>query len=101
MVRSRPRDAGSSWVAALRLSLRAIVGAPPSDQSAPDGTASGKIPLIVNIYGGPAAQLVTKGVPNAFDEILARKGFAIFCYMHGKFGNSTRAINNGCTSGSS
>jgi dipeptidyl-peptidase-4 len=44
----------------------------------PDGTASGKIPLIINIYGGPAAQMVTKGVPNAFDEILARKGFAIF-----------------------
>jgi dipeptidyl-peptidase-4 len=37
-----------------------------------------KIPLIVNIYGGPAAQMVMKGVPSAFDEILARKGFAIF-----------------------
>jgi dipeptidyl-peptidase-4 len=44
----------------------------------PDGTVSGKIPLIINIYGGPAAQMVVKGVPNAFDEILARKGFAIF-----------------------
>jgi dipeptidyl-peptidase-4 len=44
----------------------------------PDAPASGKIPLIVNIYGGPAAQEVTKGQPNAFDEILARKGFAIF-----------------------
>jgi len=44
----------------------------------PDGTVSGKIPLIVNVYGGPAAQMVVKGVPNAFDEILARKGFAIF-----------------------
>ncbi len=44
----------------------------------PDGTPSGKIPLIINVYGGPAAQMVTKGVPNAFDEILARKGFAIF-----------------------
>ena len=44
----------------------------------PDGTASGKIPVIINIYGGPAAQMVTKGVPSAFDEILARKGFAIF-----------------------
>ena len=41
----------------------------------PDG---GKIPLIVNIYGGPAAQMVRKGTPNPFDEILARKGFAIF-----------------------
>ncbi len=44
----------------------------------PEGTVSGKIPLIVNIYGGPAAQMVTKGMPSAFDEILARKGFAIF-----------------------
>ena len=44
----------------------------------PDGAASGKIPLIINIYGGPAAQMVRKGVPDAFDEILARKGFAIF-----------------------
>ena len=44
----------------------------------PDGAASGKIPLIVNIYGGPAAQTVRKGMPDAFDEILSRKGFAIF-----------------------
>ena len=44
----------------------------------PDGTVSGKIPVIINIYGGPAAQMVTKGMPSAFDEILARKGFAIF-----------------------
>jgi len=44
----------------------------------PDGAASGKIPLIVNIYGGPAAQMVRKATPDAFDEILARKGFAIF-----------------------
>ncbi len=44
----------------------------------PDGTVSGKIPLIVNIYGGPAAQMVLKTPPNGFDEILARKGFAIF-----------------------
>jgi dipeptidyl-peptidase-4 len=44
----------------------------------PDSSASRKIPLIVNIYGGPAAQMVTKRLPDAFDEILARKGFAIF-----------------------
>ena len=43
-----------------------------------DAPASGKIPLIVNIYGGPAAQMVRKGVPDPFDEILSRKGFAIF-----------------------
>ncbi len=37
-----------------------------------------KVPLIINIYGGPAAQTVRKGMPDAFDEILSRKGFAIF-----------------------
>ena len=44
----------------------------------PEGTVSGKIPVIINIYGGPAAQTVRKGTPDAFDEILSRKGFAIF-----------------------
>jgi len=44
----------------------------------PESAASAKIPLIINIYGGPAAQMVRKDVPSAFDEILARKGFAIF-----------------------
>jgi dipeptidyl-peptidase 4 len=46
-----------------------------------DSPASGKIPLIVNIYGGPAAQMVRKSGPDVsseFDEILSRKGFAIF-----------------------
>jgi dipeptidyl-peptidase-4 len=44
----------------------------------PEAPASGKIPLIVNLYGGPAAQMVRKSTPDPFDEILARKGFAIF-----------------------
>jgi dipeptidyl-peptidase 4 len=44
----------------------------------PPDIPSAKIPLIIHIYGGPAAQMVRKGVPDAFDEILARKGFAIF-----------------------
>jgi dipeptidyl-peptidase 4 len=44
----------------------------------PDAPASGKIPLIVDIYGGPAAQMVLKGSTNPFDEVLARRGFAIF-----------------------
>jgi dipeptidyl-peptidase 4 len=44
----------------------------------PDAPAGGKIPLIVNIYGGPAEQKVLKAPPDPFDEILARKGFAIF-----------------------
>jgi dipeptidyl-peptidase 4 len=47
----------------------------------PPNPPAGKIPLIVNVYGGPAAQLVLKGWGGAgalFDQILARKGFAIF-----------------------
>jgi dipeptidyl-peptidase-4 len=47
----------------------------------PDAPAGGKIPLIVNIYGGPAGQMVLKswdGPNGLFDQILARKGFAIF-----------------------
>jgi dipeptidyl-peptidase-4 len=44
----------------------------------PDAPASGKIPVIVNIYGGPAGQTVLKDPTNPFDEILARQGFAIF-----------------------
>jgi len=44
----------------------------------PDPPASGKIPVIVNIYGGPSVQIVRKSTPDAFDEIMARKGFAIF-----------------------
>jgi len=44
----------------------------------PNAAASGKIPLIVNIYGGPAGQMVLKEPVSPFDEILARQGFAIF-----------------------
>ena len=47
----------------------------------PSPPTNGKIPLIVNIYGGPAAQMVLKGWGGSsalFDQILARKGFAIF-----------------------
>jgi len=44
----------------------------------PDAPAGGKIPLIVDIYGGPAGQTVLKVPTNPFDELLARKGFAIF-----------------------
>jgi dipeptidyl-peptidase 4 len=51
----------------------------------PASAAAAKIPLIVNIYGGPAAQLVTNswiqdwsGSSGLFHQILAREGFAIF-----------------------
>jgi dipeptidyl-peptidase 4 len=43
--------------------------------------ASQKIPLIVNIYGGPAAQTVQNswgGTTALFHQILAKEGFAIF-----------------------
>ncbi len=44
----------------------------------PPDPPAGKIPLIINIYGGPAGQMVLKDLPSPFDEILARKGFAVF-----------------------
>jgi len=51
----------------------------------PPATPTGKVPLIVNIYGGPAAQLVKnswiedwQGSSGLFHQILARQGFAIF-----------------------
>ena len=46
-----------------------------------ESPAGGKIPLIVDVYGGPAAQLVRNawgGGTELFDEILARQGFAVF-----------------------
>ena len=43
----------------------------------PDAPASAKVPVIVHIYGGPAG-VVLKTPSDPFDEILARKGFAIF-----------------------
>jgi dipeptidyl-peptidase-4 len=51
----------------------------------PDSKPDSKIPLIVNIYGGPAAQLVRNswiedwtGSSGLFHQILAQRGFAIF-----------------------
>jgi dipeptidyl-peptidase 4 len=47
----------------------------------PPGESSGKIPLIINIYGGPAGQLVRDtwaGGTGLFHQILLQKGFAIF-----------------------
>jgi dipeptidyl-peptidase 4 len=51
----------------------------------PQSTPAAKIPLIVNIYGGPAAQLVTNswqenwvGASGLFHQLLAQRGFAIF-----------------------
>ena len=47
----------------------------------PGGATGGKIPLIVNVYGGPAAQLVHNqwgGTAALFHQLLARQGFAVF-----------------------
>jgi dipeptidyl-peptidase-4 len=47
----------------------------------PEGTGAGKVPLIVYVYGGPAAQLVRNdwmGTRGLFHQLLAREGFAIF-----------------------
>ena len=51
----------------------------------PENRGSGKIPLIVNVYGGPAGQLVANtwledwaGSDGLFHQLLAQKGFAIF-----------------------
>jgi dipeptidyl-peptidase-4 len=44
----------------------------------PNPRTVGKIPLIVFLYGGPAAQKVLKETPDPFDEIVARDGFAVF-----------------------
>ena len=50
-----------------------------------ESTPASKIPLIVNIYGGPAAQLVRNmwiedwvGSSGLFHQFLAQRGFAIF-----------------------
>jgi dipeptidyl-peptidase-4 len=50
----------------------------------PEAPAGRRIPLIVNIYGGPAAQMVLNAWGDEadwgglFDQMLARRGFAIF-----------------------
>jgi dipeptidyl-peptidase-4 len=43
--------------------------------------ATGKIPLLINVYGGPAGQLVRNewgGTTGLFHQLLARNGYAIF-----------------------
>ena len=47
----------------------------------PDGPTTGKIPLIVHVYGGPAGQLVKNSWGDGtglFHQLMARRGFAIF-----------------------
>ena len=47
----------------------------------PESASAGKVPLIVYVYGGPAAQLVRNewvGTRGLFHQLLAREGFAVF-----------------------
>jgi len=50
----------------------------------PNAPADSKIPVIINVYGGPAAQVVVDqwpewaGASGLFAQILARDGFAVF-----------------------
>ncbi len=51
----------------------------------PESAPASKVPLIVNIYGGPAAQLVINswiedwtGSDGLFHQLMAQRGFAIF-----------------------
>lgn len=47
----------------------------------PDGAASGKIPVVMYVYSGPAAQVVTDawaGTTALFHQRLRQKGFAVF-----------------------
>jgi dipeptidyl-peptidase-4 len=47
----------------------------------PESSGAGKVPLVVYVYGGPAAQLVRNewmGTRGLFHQLLARQGFAIF-----------------------
>ena len=73
------------WIAPRNLELKAADGATTMFAQLVMPTAapaSGKIPLIVYIYGGPAGQTVLNtwadGVTDPFNEIMAEKGYAVF-----------------------
>src|SRR5262249_39613130 len=62
----------------------------------PNAAPGTKIPLIVNIYGGPAAQLVTNawaGATELFHDVLARDGFAIFAVDNRRTPNRGRKFS--------
>jgi dipeptidyl-peptidase-4 len=48
----------------------------------PNAQPGSKVPLIVNVYGGPAAQIVrdqwSAGVTDPFNEFMAQRGYAVF-----------------------
>ncbi len=62
----------------------------------PNADASQKLPLIVNVYGGPTAQEVHKawsGGNSLFHQILAKEGFAIFTVDNRGSGNRGRKFS--------
>jgi dipeptidyl-peptidase 4 len=62
----------------------------------PNADASQKLPLIVNVYGGPTAQEVQKawrGGNSLFHQILAKEGFAIFTVDNRGSGNRGRKFS--------
>lgn len=73
------------WVAPKDLELKAADGSTTMYAQLVMPTAapaSGKVPLIVYIYGGPAGQTVRNawadGVTDPLNEIMAEKGYALF-----------------------
>jgi dipeptidyl-peptidase-4 len=59
-------------------------------------TPAGKIPVVVHVYGGPAAQLVLdewKGTTELFHQFLLSKGFAVFTVDNRGTPNRGRAFS--------
>ena len=71
------------FIAPKDVELKAEDGTPLYGQLVmPINPAADKVPLIVNVYGGPAAQMVKDafgaGVTNPFNEMMAQHGYAVF-----------------------
>jgi dipeptidyl-peptidase 4 len=61
--------------------FKAEDGTPLYGQLLLPANASGNIPLLINVYGGPAAQLVRNewgGTTMLFHQLLAKNGYAVF-----------------------
>jgi len=71
------------FIAPKDVELKAEDGTPLYGQLVmPINPAADKVPLIVNVYGGPAAQMVKDafgaGVTSPFNEMMAQHGYAVF-----------------------